>query len=508
MIIFLENPLKMLQILVFSLIFCAFSSETPEYFLKNYTFRGDCPEELKNLDYFRCLPYINSSLRAIFLEFQQKNDCPALLSANFKEFSRFSLDFSSENGNFRANVREKVENNAILLEIPAEKLLSSEESARTREFLTEFAVSVPEFANSPHELREELRFIHNLLVHVGFSRDFRRDADLFCINAEISAPFLSFSLYETQNLLSSELSYAIEEREILEETYFFFEKVMNLAYSREIREKLFFGDEKLKLDDFVFAYLIARTRTFADKTRKIIYFLPFFSHLPLQNSVVSETFAEKFDGSKGTLAVIAKKRYFAGEELRNSGVFKRNRELFVYFGVVPRENAHHCIEMRVFEETLAENLKETQIQCISRVNFVKLKGWYVMETLRNIKNSREKNKCREFLQYLFSGNKDFSQFSLEEMVDGKYCPHLAWENFETFGKLREIAGGMIEKLKENEEIVEKYVEFRRNEGVWTKNAELLKEYYMRNREHLEELVGEIENYREFNREKNPVKEEL
>lgn len=479
-------------LLTFPLIF-AQNSRTISY-------NGDCSPFDPEATY--CIPYKNASIIS-YMESEIPNieTCIDSLNLLISESNDASVLFKdSVNSLFSSNF---IKINQTILRYSTKRLISNKKIERKFSFPElnprEFFYSELEFETSPHQFQEEFKFMHNMLFHFAFIDYYVLKEDLLCLSRQVEIPLITFTDYEIDYLLSSEIAHVNKEREIIRELYFYFKKIIGINYEVEQRKKLFFGESEMRLDDFVYLYSLIKSRLAVDRAQKFLVLPPLVHRIKNTMTQQNSLFLE-FDWENSQLLIKSKGKVPADTEISFMGIPLTNRNLLLYKNIIPEENDYNCFELEFFEEDLAKELHEPKSLCLPLIDLPRMRYWFVIGSIMNYKDEKSKKKCREYLQYIMTDAKPLD-IKLEDLMDGKYCKYVKWEKVDIWAHAKEVLTEIVKIMKENVKVSKEYGEFREKEGVSKGNSEMLRKYYEKNLEYLERLQEEIKFYEGINEEK-------
>ena len=464
------------------------------------TYDGECVSS--DPEVTSCLPYKSSSL-INFLESRVPNFdfCIDSLNSLLSDNKDTPIQFkNTPNSLFSSNF---IKTNQTILSFSTKKLISNKKIERKSAFPElnprEFFYSELEFETAPHDFQEEFKFMHNFLFHIAFIDDYVMKEDILCLARKVDLPIITFTDYEIEYLLSSEIAHTKKEREMIRELYYFFKKIIGINYDSEQRKKLFFGEPEMRLDDFVYLYALIKSSLAVDRPQKFLFLPPLVHRLKNTMTPQNSLFLE-FAWESSQLNIKSKGKVPGDTELFFLGMPLVNRIFFLYKNMIPDENDYHCFEIEFFEENMSKELKEQKISCIPLNELSQLRYWFVIGSVMNYKDEKSKKKCREYLQYTTTGVNP-NELKLEDLMDGKYCKYVKWEKVDIWAHAKGVLSETIEIMKENVRVAKEYEEFREKEGVGKGNSENLRKYYEKNLEYLKRLQEEIKFYEEINEER-------
>lgn len=467
---------------------------------RTMSYNGDCSSFDPEATF--CIPYKNSSLISfIESQIQDLETCIDSLNSLISEDKDAAVQFKdSVNSVFSSNF---IKTNQTVLSYSTKKLVSNKKIERKFAFPElnprEFFYSELEFETSPHQFQEEFKLMHNMLFHFAFIDYYVLKEDLLCLSRQVEIPIITFTDYEIEYLLSSEIAHVNKEREIIRELYFYFKKIIGINYEVEQRKKLFFGEAEMRLDDFVYLYSLIKSSLAVDRAQKFLVLPPLVHRIKNTMTPQNSLFLE-FDWENSQLLIKSKGKVPVDTELFFMGIPLANRNLFLYKNIIPEENNYNCFELEFFEEDLAKELHEPKSLCLPLIDLPRMRYWFVSGSIMNYKDEKSKKKCREYLQYTMT-DANPHEIKLEDLMDGKYCKYVKWEKVDIWAHAKEGLTEVIEIMKENVKVSKEYGEFREKEGVPKGNSELLRKYYEKNLEYLERLQEEIKFYEGINEER-------
>ena len=474
-------------------------------FSREYTFQGQCPD-LDDSDELHCLSFQNSSLLNFIKMTQSNASCLTSLNELLQDISpNLYFKHSPDDNRFGLYSKSWINVNENFLSINAKAIISNEKIDRRAAFPglnpRSFFYQELDFENSPFEFKEEFKFIHNFFVYFGYLDHYIYKADLLCLPTNVETPLFAFSFYETQYLLDEDLVFIIEERKVIKDFYYYFKKVMSANYEVEHRKVIFRGEEEPSLEDFAYVYYIIKSKIYFDTEKKLLYLPPFVHYMRSDNSIIKKNgFLLQTEFKDNKITFKSKRKYMENNEILRSLPPLSNKYLLIYKGVVPDENDVNCFEINFFDENLAKEMDETSKHCISLRNLYKFRYFFVKGTLLNL-NEKAKKKCQGYLQYLITDLKSEEERGLEELIDGKFCPFVKWDQKDIWANAKLVLIEIIKAMQGNVKAVEDYLEFREKKGLSEKTAVLLKKYYEENLELVERIQEEIKFYEDLNRER-------
>ena len=499
--------MKIQYFLLFFLIFPTIFSLS-EHFARNYTFTGTCPTNEDDIEYHNCLSYSNSSIIAFLKEYQVKNSCVNELNALLYDINsdlivKTSIE-TQKNGTLGLFSKKYIAANEPFLNIDTRALVSNRKIERKIAFPAlnprEFPYQDLDFENSLNEMTDEFKFIHNIFFYFGFIDEYIYKQDLLCLPTDIDIPLFTFSFYEVDYLLSSELANIVHERKQVKEAYYYFKKIISANYNLEQRKLIFRGQDEPSLDDFIYVYYLLKSQVDVDPKKKFIYIQPIIHYARTEN------FISKIKGSamvsefkENYLLFQSKKKLLENVEILRPLPRLLNRHLFLYEGVIPDESDINCMEIVMFSEDIAKEVHDKTRQCVSLGSLYKFRYFFVFGTILNM-NGKTKKKCEEFLRYQMTEEKSEEERRLDELIDGKFCPYVPWKT-DIWEKAKDELKEMTTVMKENVKVSGEYWEFRSKSGLNDKNALLLNKYYQKNLELLQWIQEEIRFYDTLNKER-------
>lgn len=485
------------------LFFCI--SENAPYSL-DYTYDGSCPLSTNDTENDFCLPTGNSSIIQLLKTRQETMNCAEALNDLLSDYTTdIYFKKSSEDNHLSLYARSYINANELLLNINTKSMITNGKIDRKVAFpglnQKDFFYKEIEFETSPNGFKEEFKFIHNFFVHLAFINHYQLKADLLCLPVEVDIPFFTLTPYEITEIMSDEIRNFYPEKKELKDHFFYFRKIMALNYSPDERRMLFFGENEVSLENFMYGVYIIKSRIYFDDETKTIYLPTFIHHMKTDNTLILKNGPLiSYEFKEDKLLIKNKKKYIDNNEIFRNLPSILNRNMLLFKGVIPEENDFNCVLIKYFDDSIAKEMKIETTHCIKIPYLFQIRYWFLMVTLMNL-DAKAQRKCQEYLQYSFTDKKKESERALDELVDGKFCPYVKWQKKNPWEKLQNIIKDGIEAMKKNRDLAQEYIGLRKEAGLVTVNAQLIKKYYEKTQEYFERIGEEFKFYEDLNNER-------
>lgn len=491
----------------------------------DYIFTGDCPPE-----YDSCLPYSNLSFKKDLSSFSEKeilkkmNDFQQKHPEVFlKPLEIYKIDKKSRN--FGLRTLKMLNKSETYLNISIDYVISNNEINYEVMFpglkLEKFP-KLPNFNDSRSFLHEKssfqtecFRFITNFLFHMYHLNDSLIGDSLLGLPLNFNdAPIMSLIPPEITHFRSLDIGRTVLIfRRDASEAFKYYNSALERFWTKSER-KLFFNNRlNINLDDFIYAFYIMRTRASFAKEKKIAL-IPILCMAKINDNIIKDDDERNIGDLVDfhyKLNWNPKKNNLEGIEAVTEAAYEINQtlylnyktgstlELFLFYGIIPKENPNDCFEHEFFNEETFSSFKELKLSLGKCLRIIDLKRVYLVGNLLNM-DSQTYYECLSKIEKNNMNPKEFF-----DNLDKK-CDHPKWKKKQNpwiFG---------INRLEEFQDQLEAmrissldYTNYRINKNLPFENGKLLGEYLEKILNFTRQYFKQIEQLKKYGKQKQKEK---